>query len=259
RVAPRVLARHPRGGLPRPRPRGEVLGARGGQGPLPGVPRALDAAARASAGQERSGAGDERGGVLHPALRAHPRVPGLPPRGPLSPARAPAEGVGGRARNRALPGAPRPAAGPGRPVRRRGARPRAAHAWRSPAPDDPGRSRRSEEGRMRRTLLLLLPTAAFAVGCGGEDRQAFHERFLRVIAAEDARPGPGDPMRDSLVALAEAEHPFVRAAAVRALGRLRDPALVDAIARHLDDADPGVRAEAAHALARAAREGPSGP
>lgn len=75
-----------------------------------------------------------------------------------------------------------------------------------------------------------------------------------ILAAEDRRASrPGD-----LEALREAgtsPHPGIRRAAVRALGRLERPERVGDIAPFLDDPDPAVRAEAANALAQAARPG----
>jgi len=100
------------------------------------------------------------------------------------------------------------------------------------------------------TLLLLTACAPAA-----DAPQRVHEALLRVAAAEDARPGEG-PQLDLLVAAAATDpDPVVRRVAVRALGRLERPALVDAIAASLADADARVRAAAALALAQAGRTG----
>lgn len=71
----------------------------------------------------------------------------------------------------------------------------------------------------------------------------------RMIAAEDARgrmAGGIAPLREGLVS----SDPEIRRWAVRALGRLEQASLAATIARALEDADAGVRAEAANALAQ---------
>jgi cyclophilin family peptidyl-prolyl cis-trans isomerase/HEAT repeat protein len=70
------------------------------------------------------------------------------------------------------------------------------------------------------------------------------------MAAEDARASTPAELRVLLDAASRADAP-VRAVAVRALGRLERPDLVNDIEAHLDDSDPDVRAQAANALAQA--------
>ncbi|HUF75140.1 MAG TPA: HEAT repeat domain-containing protein, partial [Longimicrobiales bacterium] len=75
--------------------------------------------------------------------------------------------------------------------------------------------------------------------------------YLRVFEAEDARP-TGGPELALLIASAEHPEPVVRRAAVRALGRLEEPAHRAVIAGRLADPAPSVRAAAALALAQSA-------
>ncbi len=75
-------------------------------------------------------------------------------------------------------------------------------------------------------------------------------QYLRIVAAEDARPADGRDL-ETLIAATDHAHPLLRRTAIRALGRLENPELVEEIARHLDDADLEVRGQAADALAQA--------
>jgi cyclophilin family peptidyl-prolyl cis-trans isomerase/HEAT repeat protein len=107
------------------------------------------------------------------------------------------------------------------------------------------------------TALLLAGTLLAAAGCrppdaGRPDLEA--RAYLRLVAAEDARAPAGRDLETLLAGLASPS-PRLRAVAVRALGRLENPALVAQIAPLLDDADRGVRREAANALAQAVHRG----
>jgi len=105
-------------------------------------------------------------------------------------------------------------------------------------------------GVLLRTRLVLA-LAVGATAClpygGRPDLEA--SSLARVLEAEDARP-TGGPELDALVAAAGADDARLRHTAVRALGRLENPAWVDAISAHLDDVDARVRAAAAEALAQ---------
>ena len=100
-------------------------------------------------------------------------------------------------------------------------------------------------------LLVVLATGA----CVPDRADTRREAFLEIVAAEDTRASGGA----DLALLREAagwSDPFLRAAAVRALGRLERPELLADILEHLDDLDPAVRAEAANAVAQALHRGP---
>lgn len=105
----------------------------------------------------------------------------------------------------------------------------------------------------KRLLLAAVWAATLVIGCappdaGREERLA--GAYLRLLAAEDARPDAGS----DLITIIEATRSsvvFLRRTAVRALGRLEQPVLVDEIAPFLNDPVASVRAEAANALAQA--------
>ena len=104
-----------------------------------------------------------------------------------------------------------------------------------------------------RLTVLVCGTLLVAGGCtppdaGRPDRTS--AQYLQIIALEDARPTGGDDLA-ALIAAAGTTHGYLRQTAVRALGRLENPELVDEIAKHLDDPAPEVRGQAAHALAQA--------
>lgn len=107
-----------------------------------------------------------------------------------------------------------------------------------------------------RALLVLAAGTSFGTACvpDGErpdpDRAGDSPLLRQVLEAEDARPSGGGDL-ETLIAATDAESPRLRRAAVRALGRLENPDLIDPISRHLADADPGVRMAAAEALAQA--------
>ncbi|MHB1193028.1 MAG: HEAT repeat domain-containing protein [Longimicrobiales bacterium] len=111
---------------------------------------------------------------------------------------------------------------------------------------------------VRVPLVPLLAVALAAAACSPPDpgRPDFEARaYLRLVAAEDARPTEGRDLETLLSGLASPS-PRIRAASVRALGRLESPALVERIVPLLGDADRGVRREAANALAQAVHRGP---
>ncbi len=106
-------------------------------------------------------------------------------------------------------------------------------------------------------LLSFLAVALAASACSPPDpgRPDLEARaYLRIVAAEDARPTEGRDLETLLSALASPS-PRLRAASVRGLGRLENPALVGRIAPVLGDAHRGVRREAANALAQAVHRG----
>ena len=76
--------------------------------------------------------------------------------------------------------------------------------------------------------------------------------FLRLLAAEDARPTSGRDL-NVLIEATRNDRVFLRSTAVRALGRLENPALLPYIESLLDDAAPLVRQTAANAAAQAVR------
>ena len=106
----------------------------------------------------------------------------------------------------------------------------------------------------RRTpsLLALLATATFTWSCvpdpGRADRTDVD--YLRIVAAEDARPTDGPALRTIVDGTAH-DLAFIRHAAVRALGRLANPDLLPGIEALLDDPSPMVRQSAIHAVAQA--------
>jgi hypothetical protein len=98
--------------------------------------------------------------------------------------------------------------------------------------------------------LLTMGCAACVPDDGGPDVVA--GAYQRIIDAEDARPTDGSAL-ESLLAATDLDDPLLRRVAVRALGRLENPALSDAIAGFLADPQPEVRAAAVSALARSVR------
>jgi cyclophilin family peptidyl-prolyl cis-trans isomerase/HEAT repeat protein len=105
---------------------------------------------------------------------------------------------------------------------------------------------------LRLALFFLVPLVPLASSCVPDaDR---HERgieaYLRIVEAEDSRPESGRAL-DLLLTTASEGDVFQRASAVRALGRLENPAVSPTIRESLSDPAPRVRLEAAHALAQA--------
>ncbi len=101
-------------------------------------------------------------------------------------------------------------------------------------------------------ILLVLTTVSVASCAPADANRASRSNaaFLSIVAAEDARP-TGGPALVRLHILADSDSRFIRAAAVRALGRLENPDVADSLERALSDPAPEVRAEAANALAQA--------
>ncbi len=114
-------------------------------------------------------------------------------------------------------------------------------------------TRRSAPARILARGLACL-TAAWLTGtacvpdAGRADRTAGD--YLRLLAAEDARPADG-PQLSLLVTATTRRQPILRSAAVRALGRLERPELLPRIAGLLPDPSATVRATAALAVAQA--------
>ena len=99
-------------------------------------------------------------------------------------------------------------------------------------------------------IAAVLVSAAAACAPPDAGRASWvTDEYLRILAAEDARPSSG-PELQRLIRAAGAGPVLVRRAAVRALGRLENPALAPEIESLLDDPVAGVRAEAANALAQ---------
>ena len=104
----------------------------------------------------------------------------------------------------------------------------------------------------RRTPVLTAALAAGlatvligAAACGGEPD--FWEAYAEIVAEEDARGTNGlARIRRHL----ESRDPAVRAAAVRALGRMEDPSYLEDMNSRLADPDPSVRSSAAAAVAQ---------
>ncbi len=109
---------------------------------------------------------------------------------------------------------------------------------------------RPAESRARRLLGPPLLLAGLMVAACGPSEPNTRAALLDVLRIEDARPTDAEG-REALFAGTGAEDPATRRFAVRALGRLEDPALVDRIRPSLTDPDPTVRAAAAWAVAQA--------
>lgn len=97
-------------------------------------------------------------------------------------------------------------------------------------------------------LAVMLVGGCAPPDGGREERLA--AGYLTLLAAEDARPASG-PQLARLIDATDNSVVLLRQTAVRALGRLEDPGLMDEITPLLDDPVAAVRAEAANALAQA--------
>lgn len=93
-------------------------------------------------------------------------------------------------------------------------------------------------------LLLVWPAVATAAK-GDEAAKLKRKKLAAVVSLEDQRSLGGDRLEE----LAGDDDPEVRAAAVRALGRLQEVRGTPAIEKALGDTDPVVRREAISALA----------
>ena len=96
--------------------------------------------------------------------------------------------------------------------------------------------------------LLIVASACSAPDAGRPDPRA--TTYLAIAGAEDARPTEGRNL-ETLLRASQLEHVFLRQTAIRALGRLQSPDLLDEIAGHLGDPRAEIRAEAADAVAQA--------
>lgn len=109
-----------------------------------------------------------------------------------------------------------------------------------------------------RSGLVVAACAAYLQGCTPPDRGRpdFEGRaYLQIVEAEISRPAGGKAL-ETLTRATRSPLPRLRAAAVRALGRLENPSLIPEIVPALEDEDASVRAEAANALAQAVVNGP---
>jgi len=113
---------------------------------------------------------------------------------------------------------------------------------------------------MNRSLRTLCVALCVVSACAPPDPGRADRRvvaYLRIVAAEDARPTEGRQLavlRDGT----RSPDAYLRQVAVRGLGRLENPELVDDIAPMLADLHPGVRSEAANALAQAVHRADGG-
>jgi cyclophilin family peptidyl-prolyl cis-trans isomerase/HEAT repeat protein len=98
------------------------------------------------------------------------------------------------------------------------------------------------------TLSVVLLASSCVPDAGRPDVAA--RTYLRILAAEDARP-TGGPDLAVIEEAAKLDHEFLRQTAVRALGRLENPDLIEVIAEKLDDPATSVRVAAADAIAQA--------
>ena len=103
--------------------------------------------------------------------------------------------------------------------------------------------------RRQQTQIVVLAAAAGIAAlpaCDGAPTD-FHTAYAEIVAEEDARGKAGlDRVLDHL----RSDDPRIRAVAVRALGRLEEPARAGQIEPLLRDGAPAVRAAAAFALAQ---------
>jgi len=125
--------------------------------------------------------------------------------------------------------------------------------------------RTARPGLRRRGARLGTPRARLATwalicsaGCVPDPvatvrADGLDEAYLRIVAAEDARP-EGDPEASAelrtIIEAAGSEHVLLRRSAVRALGRLERPELTGRILPFLSDPAPEVRRSAAQAVAQ---------
>ena len=103
---------------------------------------------------------------------------------------------------------------------------------------------------------LILCIACSAPDSGRKNRAA--EGYLKIIAAEINRPTTGVDL-EFLIEATNYRDVFLRKSAVRALGRLENPALINDLAYHLDDLRAEVRMEAVNALAQAVHRSDGAP
>ena len=98
------------------------------------------------------------------------------------------------------------------------------------------------------TSVLILCIACSAPDSGRKDRAA--EGYLKIIAAEINRPTNGSDL-EFLIRATSYRDVFLRQSAVRALGRLENPVLINDLEHHLEDSQAEVRVETVNALAQA--------
>lgn len=102
----------------------------------------------------------------------------------------------------------------------------------------------------RRLIGPPLLLAGLVVASCGPSEPTPGAALLDVLRLEDARPTTVEE-REGIFSRTGAEDAATRRFAVRALGRLEDPSLLDRIRPSLTDPDPTVRAAAAWAVAQA--------
>jgi len=97
--------------------------------------------------------------------------------------------------------------------------------------------------------LRLTALATLATGCADAPPPPSEAQvaYAEIVAEEDAR---GEIGLERVLAHLENDDPWVRAMAVRALGRLEDRGRVAGLGERLDDPDPTVRMAAAAAMAQ---------
>ncbi len=109
---------------------------------------------------------------------------------------------------------------------------------------------RPAASRSRGLIGSPLFLAGLIVAACGPNGPTTDAALLDVLTFEDARPTDAEE-REALLSRTGAEDAATRRFAVRALGRLEDPSLLERIRPSLTDPDPTVRATAAWAVAQA--------
>ena len=104
-------------------------------------------------------------------------------------------------------------------------------------------------GKVRMGSVRLTALATLATGCADAPPPPSEAQiaYAEIVAEEDAR---GEIGLERVQAHLENDDPWVRAMAVRALGRLEDPGRVTELGEMSDDPDPAVRSAVAAAMAQ---------